>query len=52
MGENRAMVRAVPTEELLWTLNDTERKFAPAELFTAGDESLLRSPCVSVVGAP
>ena len=51
MGENRAMVRAVPTEELLWTLNDTERKFAPAELFTAGDESLLRSPCVSVVGS-
>jgi DNA processing protein len=38
-------------EELLGPLNDVEAKFAPQELFVAGDASLLRvSPRVAVIG--
>jgi DNA processing protein len=43
---------AFPTEGLLWPFNDQERKFAPRELFVAGDSDLLRvGPCVAIVGS-
>jgi len=39
-------------ESLLWQLNETERKFAPPELFVAGEPDLLRAgPCVAIVGS-
>jgi DNA processing protein len=43
---------AFPTESLLWPFNEQERKFAPSQLFIAGDRDLLRSgPCVAIVGS-
>lgn len=50
-GENRAMDGAIATEQLLWELNDVERKYAPTELFCAGDVTLLKTSCVSIVGS-
>ncbi len=47
MGGNR-----FATESLLWPFNEQERKFAPPELFVAGDADLLRAaPCVAIVGS-
>lgn len=47
MGGNR-----FPTESLLWPFNDQEQKFAPPELFVAGNADLLRAgPCVAIVGS-
>jgi DNA processing protein len=51
MEENVLMVRAVRTEELLGELNAVERKFAPDEMFCAGDVALLQTPSVSIVGS-
>jgi DNA processing protein len=40
------------TEVLLWPFNEQELKFAPPELFVAGDADLLRAgPCVAIVGS-
>ncbi len=45
-------VRRGAPEDLLWPLNEVERKHAPEELFCAGDADLLRSgPCVAIVGS-
>ncbi len=39
-------------EELLWPLNEAERKHAPPRLFVAGDRDLLRAACcVAIVGS-
>lgn len=47
MGGNRHA-----TDSLLWPLNEQEQKFAPRELFVAGDADLLRAgPCVAIVGS-
>ncbi len=47
MGGNR-----FGTESLLWPFNDQEQKFAPPELFVAGNADLLRAgPCVAIVGS-
>jgi DNA processing protein len=50
-GETPAMPDGVATEELLWPLNEVERKVAPARLYFAGDPQILRTPCVAVVGS-
>jgi len=43
---------AFPTESLLWPFNEQEKKYAPRELWLAGDADLLRSgPCVAIVGS-
>lgn len=40
------------TEDLLWAFNEQEKKFAPSDLFLAGDPELLRAgPCVAIVGS-
>jgi DNA processing protein len=45
-------VDGIRPEDVLGELNDAERKNAPAQLFLAGDQSLLRRrPKVSVVGS-
>jgi DNA processing protein len=47
MGGNR-----FPTQSLLWPFNEQEQKFAPHELFLAGDPDLLRAAaCVAIVGS-
>lgn len=51
VGDTRCMEWVAPTEELLGPLNETERRYAPDELFGSGDRALLGTPCVSVVGA-
>ncbi len=44
--------KAFPTESLLWPFNEQEKKYAPRELWLAGDADLLRSgPCVAIVGS-
>ena len=41
-----------PIESLLWPFNEQEQKFAPRELFVAGDADLLRAgACVAIVGS-
>src|SRR6185369_14331786 len=43
---------AFSTESLLWPFNEQEKKYAPRELFVAGDKDLLRAgPCVAIVGS-
>lgn len=45
-------VRRFAPQDLLGPLNEVERKHAPASLYVAGDEGLLRSGCrVSIVGS-
>lgn len=47
MGGNR-----FPTQSLLWPFDEQEQKFAPHELFLAGDPDLLRAAaCVAIVGS-
>lgn len=44
--------RRFTPEQLLWPLDDVERKHAPTELFVAGDPDLLRAAtCVAIVGS-
>lgn len=40
------------TQSLLWPFNEQEQKFAPRDLFVAGETELLRAgPCVAIVGS-
>jgi DNA processing protein len=42
----------IATEDLLWAFNEQEKRFAPRDLFVAGNTELLRAgPCVAIVGS-
>ena len=52
MDNVKGMFRDLTPEELLGPLNDVERRFAPAKLFTAGPMEIpLPRPRVAIVGS-